>query len=133
MNRLQISFWLLLLVPMALAQNLNYRQDPAWRAPAEAAEKKNPLAEQSELAAGGKKLFTRICVQCHGKSGEGVKKNAADLQLSIVQAQSDGALFWKITNGNPDRGMPSFSRLPELQRWQIVLHLRTLRATETKP
>jgi hypothetical protein len=30
--------------------------------------------------------------------------------------QSDGALFWKITNGNPDRGMPSFSKLPELQR-----------------
>ena len=133
MNRLLIAFWLVLLVvPMALAQNLHYQQDPTWRVPAEAAEKKNPLAEQPELAAGGKKLFTRICVQCHGRSGEGVKKNAADLQLSVVQAQSDGALFWKITNGNPDRGMPSFSRLTEPQRWQIVLHLRTLRATETK-
>lgn len=129
MSRLRIPLWLVLLVPMALAQNLNYQQDPTWRVPAEAAEKKNPLAEQPELAAGGKKLFTRICVECHGRSGEGVKKNAADLQLSVVQAQSDGALFWKITNGNPDRGMPSFSRLPELQRWQIVLHLRTLKAT----
>jgi hypothetical protein len=35
--------------------------------------------------------------------------------------------------------MPSFSRLPELQRWQIVLHLRTLASPpaeagkETKP
>jgi mono/diheme cytochrome c family protein len=134
MSRLRISFWLvLLIVPMALAQNLNYRQDPAWRVPAEAVEKKNPLAEQPELAAGGKKLFTRICVECHGRAGEGVKKNAADLQLSVVQAQSDGALFWKITNGNPDRGMPSFSRLPELQRWQIVLHLRTLKAAESRP
>jgi hypothetical protein len=36
-------------------------------------------------------------------------------------------LFWKITNGNTDRGMPSFSKLPELQRWQLVLYLRTLR------
>lgn len=133
MSRLRIPLWLVLLVPMALAQNLNYQQDPTWRVPAEAAEKKNPLAEQPELAAGGKKLFTRICVECHGRSGEGVKKNAADLQLSVVQAQSDGALFWKITNGNPDRGMPSFSRLPELQRWQIVLHLRTLKATEANP
>jgi hypothetical protein len=26
--------------------------------------------------------------------------------------------------------MPSFSRLTELQRWQIVLHLRTLKGTE---
>jgi mono/diheme cytochrome c family protein len=115
---------------MVLAQNLNYRQDPNWRVPAEAATKKNPLSEQPELAAGGKKLFTRICVECHGRSGEGVKRNAADLQLSVVQAQSDGALFWKITNGNLDRGMPSFSRLTEVQRWQIVLHLRTLKATD---
>jgi hypothetical protein len=53
-------------------------------------------------------------------------KKAADLQLDVVQGQSDGSLFWKITNGNPDRGMPSFSRLPELQRWQIVLYLRQL-------
>jgi hypothetical protein len=54
-------------------------------------------------------------------------KKAADLQLPVVQQQPDGVLFWKITNGNPDRGMPSFSRLPELQRWQIILHLRSLR------
>jgi mono/diheme cytochrome c family protein len=131
MSRLQIFFWLVLLVPTALAQNLNYRQDPTWRVPAQAAEKKNPLADRRQLAAGGKKLFTRICVECHGRSGEGVKHNAADLQLPVVQRQSDGALFWKITNGNPDRGMPSFSRLPELQRWQIVLHLRRLEATGT--
>jgi len=134
MSRLEIFFWLVLLItPVALAQNLNYRQDPNWRAPAEAAERKNPLADRPELAAGGKKLFTRICVECHGRSGEGVKHNAADLQLPVVQGQSDGTLFWKITNGNPDRGMPSFSRLPELQRWQIVLHLRTLKPAESNP
>jgi mono/diheme cytochrome c family protein len=133
MSQVRISFWaLLLIVPMTLAQNLNYQQDPSWRVPAEAVEKTNPLAERPELAAGGKKLFTRNCVECHGKSGEGLKKSA-DLQLPMVQGQSDGALFWKITNGNPDRGMPSFSRLPELQRWQIVLHLRTLKAAESNP
>jgi len=126
-----MPFWLgLLIAPVVLAQNLHYQQDPSWRVPMEAVEKKNPLAERLELAAGGRKLFTRNCVECHGKSGEGLKK-AADLQLPTVQGQSDGALFWKITNGNPDRGMPSFSRLPELQRWQIVLHLRTLKATVT--
>jgi hypothetical protein len=54
------------------------------------------------------------------------KKRSADLQLPVVQQQSDGALFWKITNGNLGRGMPSFSKLPELQRWQIVLYLRKL-------
>jgi mono/diheme cytochrome c family protein len=108
-----------------LAQNVTYQPDVNWRASEEAAARKNPLAEKPELAAGGRKLFKRNCVECHGDSGQGLKK-AADLQLPVVQDQSDGALFWKITNGNPDRGMPSFSGIPELQRWQLVLHLRTL-------
>jgi len=70
----------------------------------------------------------RNCVECHGKDGAGMeKKHSADLQLPIVQQESDGVLFWKITHGNTGRGMPSFSKLPELQRWQIVLYIRTLR------
>lgn len=126
--------WFLLIVLFVAivlaAQNVNYEQDPKWRAPEEAAAKPNPLAEKPELSAGGKKLFKRNCVECHGESGQGLKK-AADLQLPVVQAQSDGTLYWKITNGNPDHGMPSFSGIPELQRWQIVLYLRTLRRGET--
>ena len=109
-------------------QNTSYRQDAGWRAPAEAVSRANPLASRPEAAAGGEKLFRRSCVECHGENGSGLaKKNAADLLLPEVQAQSDGTLFWKITNGNTDRGMPSFSRLPELQRWQLVLYLRKLK------
>ena len=117
----------------APAQNPDYQPDPNWRAPAEAAAKVNPLATKPEAAAGGRKLFLRNCVECHGPDGSGIaKKHAADLQLPMVQDQSDGALFWKITNGNPDKGMPSFSQLPDLQRWQLVLHIRTLKAQEQK-
>ncbi len=109
-------------------QNTSYRQDAGWRAPAEAVSRPNPLASRPEAAAGGEKLFKRNCVECHGENGSGLaKKNAADLLLPEVQAQSDGTLFWKITNGNTDRGMPSFSRLPELQRWQLVLYVRKLK------
>jgi mono/diheme cytochrome c family protein len=124
------GIFLLLLAASALtAQNLTYQQDPSWRAPEEAARRRNPLASRPLLAAGGAKLFQRNCAECHGRSGEGLKK-AADLRLPVVQQQSDGTLFWKITNGNPDRGMPSFSRFPEPQRWQLVLHLRTLRSAD---
>ena len=113
----------------AYGQNTGYQQDPGWRAPSEAEARPNPLAKHPEAAAGGEKLFKRNCVECHGDNGTGLeKKHAADLQLPAVQQQSDGTLFWKITNGNPDRGMPSFSRLPELQRWQLVLYLRTLKS-----
>jgi mono/diheme cytochrome c family protein len=131
-----IALSVLLLGTVGVSQNTSYEQDPNWRAPAEAAAKLNPLAHRPEAAAGGQKLFHRNCVECHGADGSGlVKKHAADLQLPFVQAQTDGTLFWKITNGNPDRGMPSFSKLPELQRWQLVLYLRTLKpapTTETK-
>ena len=124
----------LILVAPALAQNVDYRQDANWQAPAEASSKKNPLADKPQAAAGGKKLFLRGCVECHGEDGSGIaKKHAADLQLPLVQKQSDGTLFWKITNGNPDRGMPSFSNLPEMQRWQLVLFLRTLKSADGKP
>lgn len=122
------------LTTSAFCQNPEYQQDAKWQAPAEAASRANPLAGRPETAAGGQKLFRRNCVECHGADGSGLaKKHAADLKLSSVQQQSDGVLFWKITNGNPDRGMPSFSKLPELQRWQLVLFLRTLKPTDSAP
>jgi mono/diheme cytochrome c family protein len=113
---------------MGFGQNPRYQQDPEWRAPTEAASREHPLASKPELAAGGKKLFVRNCVECHGREGTGMEsKHSADLQLPIVQEESDGTLFWKITNGNAKHGMPSFSKLPELQRWQVVLYIRTLK------
>ena len=115
-----------------VAQNSGYHQDPNWRPPGDAVSRANPLAQRPEAAAGGEKLFKRNCVECHGPDGSGLaKKNSADLLLPEVQSQSDGALFWKLTNGNTDRGMPSFSRLPELQRWQLVLYMRTLQAAQS--
>jgi mono/diheme cytochrome c family protein len=121
-----------LLAATASAQNPQYQPDPEWRAPAEAQARENPLAARPELAAGGRKLFIRNCVECHGRDGSGMeKKHSADLQLSLVQQQSDGTFFWKITNGNAQRGMPSFSKIPELQRWQIVLYIRMLKAAKS--
>jgi mono/diheme cytochrome c family protein len=114
------------------AQNLDYVPDSSWRAPQSAVARQNPLSDRRELAAGGRKLFARNCAECHGSDGSGnEKKHSADLQLPIVQEQSDGALFWKISNGNTARGMPSWSKLPELQRWQLVLYVRTLKPADT--
>lgn len=121
--------WTLAIAALAatlLAQNVNYTQDPSWRAPDVAAARKNPLEGKQNALGGGGKLFQRHCVECHGADGVGLKK-AANFTMAAVQAQPDGTLFWKITNGNPDHGMPSFSQLPEGQRWQLVLFLRTLK------
>ena len=126
-----LALWVSLAIA-GFGQNPSYQQDPEWRAPAEAASRDNPLALKPELAAGGKKLFVRNCVECHGREGTGMEsKHSADLQLPIVQQESDRALFWKITNGNAKRGMPSFSKIPELQRWQLVLYIKTLKPAKS--
>jgi mono/diheme cytochrome c family protein len=114
--------------PVAFAQNPGYQQDPHWHAPEEAVARQNPLSAKPQTAAGGRKLFLRNCAECHQPDGSGMeKKHSADFHLPLVQQQSDGTLFWKITNGNASRGMPSFSKLPELQRWQLVLYIRNLK------
>lgn len=116
----------------ALGQNMNYKQDPSWLPPDSAAARKNPLADNKNTTGGGAKLFQRHCAVCHGAEGTGLKK-AANFTMDVVQAQSAGTLFWKITNGNADHGMPSFSQLPEAQRWQLVLFLRTLKTIKPEP
>jgi mono/diheme cytochrome c family protein len=100
--------------------------DPGWRVPEKAAAQQNPLRDKPKLAAGGRKLFERNCLQCHGDSQHERKNNAPDLASAAVQQESDGALFWRISSGNARTGMPSFSSLPEAQRWQLVLYIRSL-------
>ena len=97
-----------------------------WIAPAEAATRANPLSERAAIVAGGRKLFHGRCAACHGDDGQGTSKGP-NLGAAYVQGQTDGALFWKITQGNTRTGMPTFSFLPAPQRWQLVLHLRELR------
>ena len=117
---------------IAAAQNSAYWPDPSWKAPPAAVAQVNPLANRPELARGGRKLFLRNCAECHGKDGTGkAKKHSANLQFPAIQLQTDGELFWKITNGNTGREMPSFSKLPEPERWQIVMYLRELKPRST--
>jgi mono/diheme cytochrome c family protein len=113
-------------------QNPSYEPDPGWQVPPAAAAKANPLARKADLAGGGKKLFTRNCVECHGEDGSGMeKKHSADLQLPVVQSQSDGALFWKITEGRTP--MPTYEKLlKEEDRWAVVNYVRTLVPREKK-
>jgi mono/diheme cytochrome c family protein len=113
-----------------VAQNSTYKPDEKWVAPADAAAKQNPLGSSPEAVAGGKKIYLRSCAECHNEDGGGLD-NAANLTLGVVQKESDGALFWKISNGNVRRGMPAFTRIPETQRWQIVSFLRTLKAPDS--
>jgi mono/diheme cytochrome c family protein len=126
--RPRVAFAIVLLSLCALAARAQGpARDPDWTAPPEYASTPNPLASRPETAAGGAKMFAQRCATCHGRDGRGTRK-APSLADPPVQQESDGALFWKISGGNARSGMPAFSFLPELQRWQLVLHVRSLAA-----
>jgi mono/diheme cytochrome c family protein len=118
--------FLLLMLTWALTMSAQTGAQPSWQAPADAAARPNPIATKPELSAGGKKIFTRSCSQCHGTGTGATRNNAPVLSSERVQQDTDGTLFWKISNGNSRTGMPSFSSLPETQRWQLVLYIRSL-------
>jgi mono/diheme cytochrome c family protein len=118
---------LLLLALAAFPVAAQQGTDPSWTAPEKDAARKNPFAGKPELAAGGQKVFSRTCATCHGDATHRATTNAPDLGSEAVQAQSDGAIFWKITNGNTKKAMPSWGSIPEPQRWQLVLYVRSLR------
>jgi mono/diheme cytochrome c family protein len=100
-----------------------------WIAPADAKAMKNPV----KGIGNAKKTIETNCVSCHGASGKGDGPAAAALPppkpanwtSDVVQKQTDGEIFWKISNG---RGaMPPWKHLPENERWEIVNYIRTLK------
>jgi mono/diheme cytochrome c family protein len=106
-----------------------------WKAPADAKATKNPRADKKtdkQALANAKKLVETNCQSCHGSGGKGDGPAAAalpppkpaDWTSAKVASESDGELFWKISNG---RGaMPPWKHLPENDRWDIVNYIRTL-------
>jgi mono/diheme cytochrome c family protein len=104
-----------------------------WEAPAAEKTRRNPVAAGPAAVAQGKQAAQLNCVACHGTGGKGdgaaapaLNPKPADWTSATVQAESDGELFWKISNG---RGaMPPWKHLPEPDRWAFVHYLRSLRA-----
>ena len=111
-----VGAWLAL-APSGVGQSASFRG-----APSSSAETKNPYSGNAQAAAGGKKLYAQNCSQCHGNNLQGIGP-APSLTTAAVQNAAPGELFWFITNGNLNKGMPSWSQLPKQQRWQIVTFL----------
>ena len=111
---------------------LAFNQTP-WVAPESAAKVKNPIPGDAASIKSGEKIFQSLCWTCHGKSGQGngpvsvnLNPKPGNLSSENFHTQSDGAIFWKITEG---RGvMTSYKgSLTTKQRWELVNYLRTLK------
>jgi glucose/arabinose dehydrogenase len=94
-------------------------------APDSAKAQKNPYAGQKAAADAGKALFARNCVACHGKMGQGTG-NVPSLVGGKLNGVAAGEVFWFVTKGDTDNGMPSWAFLPEEKRWQIVTYVEAL-------
>jgi mono/diheme cytochrome c family protein len=121
---------------MSFSLNLGDRINPdqdRWLAPASAKNVKNPFSGKSSISK-GKSIYKTRCTVCHGEKGKGdgpagkaLKPPAADHSSALVQNQTDGELFWKISEGRgPMVGWKLI--LSEEDRWHVVNYLRTLKA-----
>lgn len=103
--------------------------DGSWlrRVPAADHARTNPLADQSAAAQAGEHLYSASCAKCHGEQGQG-KGSRPPVVSARVAGASDGDLAWLLRNGNSWKGMPSWSGMPDAQRWQLVAYLRSINA-----
>ena len=109
-------------------------QQKPWPVPDNYKSMKNPVASNAESIAEGKTLYGTHCKSCHGTKGLGdgtkaatLKTEPGDFSKADFQSQTDGALFYKTSEGRED--MPSFKKkVPDAEeRWSIVNFLRTLK------
>ena len=121
------------LLPVLLIAFHSAHAQTKWVTPAAAASVKNPLAGNTAVLTDAKAVYKTTCAPCHGEKGRGdgpaavaLNPKPADHTSGVIQSESDGSLFWKITTG---RGaMQAYkTQLTEKQRWALVNYIRTLK------
>ena len=109
-------------------------QKEPWPVPDNYQKMVNPVKSNPESLKDGKALWSQHCQSCHGKKGSGDGPKAAELKtepgdfaLAEVQKQTDGSLFYKISEGRKD--MPGFKKkIPDHDdTWNIVNFIRTMK------
>lgn len=109
-------------------------QGDPWPVPDKYVKMANPVKSDAASIATGKEVWAKQCQSCHGKSGKGDGPKAAQLKTlpndftkPDFQKQTDGALFYKTSEGRKD--MPSFKKKIADQEdiWAVVNYMRTFK------
>lgn len=131
-------FLFFVVVTFVLSSNENFAQAKDWIAPESANSLKNPFLNNENATISGKAIFNEMCVLCHGLYGKGngeagatLDKKPANFHSIEVINETDGAIFWKITNGKAH--MSNYSELlSDEQRWKLVNYIRELEKSSRK-
>ena len=86
----------------------------------------NPLAGEPEAIAAGALVYREHCQQCHKADARGDGHKRPALRSEPLRSASDGDIEWFLRQGDLGHGMPSWSSLPQAQRWQVVAYLRSI-------
>lgn len=116
----------------SIFNGLKWFQNDPWKAPAEAKKLENPVEATKSSIKKGKAIYLTRCQVCHGKEGKGdgpgskaLEPKPADHTSKKVQSQTDGEIYWKISEGRgPMVGWKSI--IDEKDRWHLVNYIRTL-------
>ncbi|MDH7462094.1 cytochrome c [Chitinophagaceae bacterium 26-R-25] len=110
------------------------QQPKPWNVPEKNAKMANPIKSDAASINTGKASWAKNCASCHGKMGKGDGSKAAkltthpgDFSAAATQGQSDGALYYKISEGRDD--MPAFKKKisDEDEIWSLVNYIRTFK------
>ena len=108
--------------------SMNFIMQDAWNVPAEAAKMANPVEFDDEGLSIAKELYKKHCTSCHGKEGFGDGVKAAELATPSgdfsedeFQSQTDGSIYYKITEGRGD--MPMYKEKIDYE--EDLKHVRT--------
>jgi mono/diheme cytochrome c family protein len=108
-------------------------QSKPWTTPANFKSMKNPVVKNETSNKTGLAIFTKNCVFCHGKTGQGngvkvatLKNFPGDFTVSAFQNLTDGDIFYRIRTGKDE--MPKFEgKLSDDDIWNIINFLRTFK------
>lgn len=97
----------------------------------------NPAEPTAASLENGRKYFSINCAVCHGDTGDGMGTAtkfgmpAISLLTATTVARTDGYIYGMIRNG---RGlMPTYNRIEERDRWDVVNYVRGLQGQLTGP
>jgi glucose/arabinose dehydrogenase len=120
-NRIGLAV-VLCLVPVVMVVAAD---NPFHGAPGSAKALKNPYSGQSAAIDAGKTVYARNCLACHGKTLKGTG-NVPSLIDGKLTGVTDGEMFWFISKGDAENGMPAWAFLPEEKRWQVVSYVEAM-------
>jgi len=117
-----------------LGNNFTNAQSAPWSVPKAAVDVKNPIPSSDASVKNGATIYKTYCSPCHGDKGKGdgpasasLSPKPADHTSEVVQGQSDGSMYYKISEGHAHTAMPPFKAVLNAdQRWAVINYIRTL-------